>query len=158
MAASNGLEMILNDVIVRLGFEVLKEEQKVAILWQLSAPLRNVEGLKGLKTFSTEVCFITKHRWGQSLSLFYQFHLIKPLYTFIKPIWLSQIQYSSIFVSCNGPTKKAKAWARSCHHMQQTLRTRIVRIRTVTSSCNMTLVLRILTLPHTCIALGTSLC
>ena len=28
MAASNGLEMILNDVIVRLGFDVLKEEQK----------------------------------------------------------------------------------------------------------------------------------
>ena len=54
--------MILNDVIVRLGFDALKEEQKVAILWQISAPLRNVKGLKGLKTFSTEVCFITKHR------------------------------------------------------------------------------------------------
>ena len=26
MAASNGLEMILNDVIVRLGFDSLKEE------------------------------------------------------------------------------------------------------------------------------------
>ena len=35
--------MILNDVIVRLGFDALKEEQKVAILWQLSAPLRNIE-------------------------------------------------------------------------------------------------------------------
>ena len=43
MAASNGLEMILNDVIVRLGFDALKEKQKVTILWRLSAPLRNVE-------------------------------------------------------------------------------------------------------------------
>ena len=33
MAASNELEIILNDVIVRLGFDTLKEEQKVAILW-----------------------------------------------------------------------------------------------------------------------------
>ena len=49
MAASNGLEMILNDVIVRLGFDALKEEQKVAILWRLSAPLRNV------KAFSEKV-------------------------------------------------------------------------------------------------------
>ena len=54
--------MILNDVFVRVGFDTLKEEQKVAILWQLSAPLRNVEGLKRLKTFFTEMCFITKHR------------------------------------------------------------------------------------------------
>ena len=134
-----GLEMILNDVIVRLGFDALKEEQKVAILWQLSAPLRNVEGLKGLKTFSTEVCFITKHRWGQSLSLFYQFYLIKPLYTFIKPSWLSHIQYSS-----------SNAWAHSCYHLQHicSLHTRIVRILTPTSSCHMTLVLCTLTIAH----------
>ena len=165
MAASNGLEMILNDVIVRLGFWRADRgaESRHSLATFCSIKKRRDllrKGLKWLKTFPTEVCFITKHRWGQSLSLFYQFHLIKPLYTFIKPSWLSQIQYSSIFVSCNGPTKKANARARSCHHLQRvcSLHTRIVRIRTASSSCHMTLVLRILTLPHTCIASGTSLC
>ena len=152
MAASNRLEMILNDVIVRLGFDVLKE-QKVTIFGNFCSIkkrrglLRKV--LKWLKTFPTEVCFITKHRWGQSFSF-----SIKPLYTFIKLSWLSQIQYSSIFVSCNGPTKKANALARSCHHLQPVccLHTCIVHIRTATSSCHMTLMLHILTY-HTCVSL-----